>query len=453
MPSSVERIGKGAFAGATMLREIILGENIIEIGEMSFAGCSNLNNISLPDNISKIGDGAFTMCIRFENIILPKNLTKLNFSAFSLCSNLKTISFNENIKIIEEGAFSDCYQLTDITFPTNIKEIGESAFENCYSLGSIIIPSNITGIGNKAFGSIEFSNNIISKIQEPFAIEKETFDDYTYKNIVLNVPFGTKSLYENISGWNNFQNIMEGTPENDNYSVNVLYNEGGYLTYNGNRIISGQNISYDKQSSSSLKIYPYENYNISKVTFNGNIISTSNNEIILSGIETNSIIECEFKIKEYTLRIIEPDAVTYSELLVEHGSTPKIKIQSNTGKEINSVKINGEIATDKLTNGSYYKMNPIKENTTIVINSENDVIVENAILKTYLRYWNINKSFFIESDKKIKNIEVMNYSGQVLYKLNEENYSFIFELQQNDNYMINVVYFDGETELVKYLMK
>ena len=453
IPGSCKKIGKGAFAGATSLREISLSEKIKEIEEMAFAGCSNLADITIPSQTETIGDAAFSMCIRFENIVLPSNIKTLGSHAFSLCSNLKTVSFNENLQSIGEGAFSDCYMLSDVTLPDQIKEIGESAFENCYAMNEILIPNSVISLGNKAFGSVEFKNSVTNRQLNPFSIAQETFDDNTYNNIALKVPSGTRANYEMLSGWNNFKNIIEEEIEGGEYILKVLYNDGGYLTYNGNKIFSEDHIIYDDSKESLLKIIPYESYNVGSVSLNGNNVSQNNNEVIISGINGNSTLECEFKIKEYTLRIVEAEANSYSELLVEHGASPRIKIQSVTGKDLLSVRINGETATDKITNGDYYKMEPIKENTTIVISSDEDVAVKNSNIKTYVRYWNIENELFIESDKKINRIEAVNFTGQIIHTNDAPDYSYIIKLEKQNSYIINISYEDGETETFKYQMK
>ena len=49
----VVRIGKKAFIGCEMLKELVLPDGVREIGEMAFADCTALERIVLPDSLEK----------------------------------------------------------------------------------------------------------------------------------------------------------------------------------------------------------------------------------------------------------------------------------------------------------------------------------------------------------------------------------------------------------------
>ena len=449
IPHNVETIGKGAFAGNVSLRNISIPEKTVVIDEMAFSGCSNLSNISFPANIEKIGSAAFAMCIRLEDISIPSKIKRIEDFTFSLCSNLRNVTSNSVLEYIGEGAFSDCYLLENFNLPNKLKDINKSAFENCYALESLNIPSSVNNIGNNAFNSLKSANNIVSNISYPFAIENQTFDNYCYNNIVLNVPSGTSDLYKNTSGWNNFKNIHEMDATIGNYSVDVIYNDGGYITYNGTILDRNDIFDVDSDKDYHIKIVPEDGYAVNSVMLNGKNISLTDNGFILSGVDNNAVIECVFKIKEYTLLVIESKASSYSEFLLEHGSTPRIRISSAKDGDLLNVKVNGEILTSKIVSGDYYKMDPIKENTTILIERDDDVAV-NRVEKNYtVKYWTAGNQLFLESDKKIKSIEISDFNGRNILSSDVDNYSGIYRLDSNINYVVNVIFSDGESEQIK----
>ena len=121
---------------------------------------------------------------------------------------------------IDDRAFYGWY-MTSVSIPEGIETIGVDAFRYCSKLDKIVIPSTVTSIGAYAFyGTYELSL-LVSHIQNPFEIGKETFMyqlGANYINVLglfptqatLYVPIGSKSKYEALSGWRQFKVIEEG---------------------------------------------------------------------------------------------------------------------------------------------------------------------------------------------------------------------------------------------------
>ena len=124
--------------------------------------------------------------------LVPLNVKMISANAFYGCANLKNINLQEGVQEISSSAFSGCKSLEKVLFPSSISFIGASAFEGC---------TNIT--------------KVYSKITEPFDIAESTFAGIAYLNSVLYVPTGTKSLYQEKTGWKDFSSIVE-TDDFDN---------------------------------------------------------------------------------------------------------------------------------------------------------------------------------------------------------------------------------------------
>ena len=83
VPSSVNRIGKYAFAGNASLKSVILPSGLTAIDEGAFGLCTGLTEINIPSSVSSIGNYAFWGC-----------------------SGLKSIRFNsENPPVLGEAVF------------------------------------------------------------------------------------------------------------------------------------------------------------------------------------------------------------------------------------------------------------------------------------------------------------------------------------------------------------
>lgn len=105
----------------------------------------------------------------------------------------------------------------EVTYP--VTSIGSSAFSNT-EITKVEIPSSITSIGSSAFYWCYNLVSVISKIEEPFAIDKNVFCSGTEwlnevetvfpSGIIIYVPTGSLSKYQALEGWNMVMAILEG---------------------------------------------------------------------------------------------------------------------------------------------------------------------------------------------------------------------------------------------------
>ena len=121
IPSTVTRIGKGAFSNCTALTTINIPEGITVISDETFKSCPKLTSIKIPNKVTSIGNGAFYYCPLLTSITIPDNVTSIG-----------------------EYAFCDCVCLNSINIPSGVTSISEYTFKGCLSLTSITIPEGVT---------------------------------------------------------------------------------------------------------------------------------------------------------------------------------------------------------------------------------------------------------------------------------------------------------------------
>lgn len=189
IPSSVQSIGTGAFAGCenikshyvnqgndtyTTINGVLYNKKTKEL--VSYPGLSAKTKIEIPNGIISIGDYAFYNVTFEEGISFPSTLTKIGKSAFEFATiegGIKKIQYGmsftdkdsffkfSGVSEICAQAFKDA-RLTYIAFDfanSHIERIGDYAFSNVTLTNSknfheewdLILPSSLTMLGEGAF--------------------------------------------------------------------------------------------------------------------------------------------------------------------------------------------------------------------------------------------------------------------------------------------------------------
>ena len=249
IPNSVTSIGNYAFSGCSGLYSITIPNSVTSIGSDAFSNTGWYNNQpdglvyagkvaykykgTMPDNSSiTIQDGtvgiagsAFFFCSGMVSVTIPNSVTSIGGGAFWGCSGLTSVNLPSSVTSIESAVFYHCYGLKSVNIPNSATSIGDYAFWEC-NIASVIIPNSVTSIGENAFGDGNLMQSIVSEIMNPFEISENTFNGINYAYSTLIVPSGTKSLYQSTAGWNKFQNIVEYSSDEVNYTFNGVTYEG-----------------------------------------------------------------------------------------------------------------------------------------------------------------------------------------------------------------------------------
>jgi hypothetical protein len=177
IPSSVKKIGEGAFVDCDNLVSVTIPDSVTEfkagyygmfqscksltsvtlpaglkeIPANMFAGCTALKSITIPMGVTVIRKGAFSRS-GLTSITIPDSVTEIEGSggyAFSECKDLTSVVLSKGIKKLE--GFSGCTSLVSIVIPDGVEEIGSFLFSNCTNLTSVTIPSSVKKVGDYAF--------------------------------------------------------------------------------------------------------------------------------------------------------------------------------------------------------------------------------------------------------------------------------------------------------------
>ena len=199
-PDSLTTIGTTAFYD-TQLEQVRLGEKVSAVGEAAFGGCLKLSGfeVAAGNKCYKAVDGvlydiADTLLLAYPqadartSYSLPKTVKSIAMSAFDCAAKLEELHINEGVAVMP---VSMCYGdtvLKKIYMPSTTKLLKAGALDNCKQLAELHI-----------------------RAVDPPEVETGAFG-VMFRNYKMNlyVPKGSKSKYENASGWSDsFLSINE----------------------------------------------------------------------------------------------------------------------------------------------------------------------------------------------------------------------------------------------------
>ena len=254
IPNSVTEIGERAFYECSSLTSVKIPNSVTEIGERVFSRCRRLTSVEMSNSVEIIRYGTFEYCSSLTSVEIPNSVTKIGGDVFYNCNNLTSIEIPNSVIQIGWDAFDELHEL--------IIDYGENQLAYTYMSNGFKCPfTNLIKL--RAARSIYFlynsykfkdvfpnvtdlyidnfelnQNTICDKVQkltlgknatvawnlrlEDFAdLESITLEDPTativcpkftpkqYADLIIYVPEGSLTAYQNAEGWKNFWDIRE----------------------------------------------------------------------------------------------------------------------------------------------------------------------------------------------------------------------------------------------------
>lgn len=179
-------IGKGAFSGTALLKEINLQDTGVQaIEEYTFLN-SGLESIVIPDTVQMIGTGAFMQCTDLTKAEIPDTVTSIADDAFYGCSNL-TIYANSGSYAIEYAQSHDIpysaietvtYILGDADHDSTISVLDATAIQKYLAMllpdedGWINMAGSVDGLALNVTHAT-YIQKYLAHIDVPYEIGKE----------------------------------------------------------------------------------------------------------------------------------------------------------------------------------------------------------------------------------------------------------------------------------------
>lgn len=147
------------FNQSTLLKSIVLPNNITNITAYTFNNCKLLESVLINEGVTTIDTAAFQYCYALTSVNIPDSCTLLNAYCFASCKNLTSIDLN---KVQTTGNY--CFSssgLTSIHIPETLTSISTCFIYKCDKLTSVTVDEN-----NTIYDSRDNCNAIIQKSKD-----------------------------------------------------------------------------------------------------------------------------------------------------------------------------------------------------------------------------------------------------------------------------------------------
>lgn len=128
IPSTVTKIGDGAFVNCTLLQSVTIPSTVETIGYRSFKGCTSLESVNIPNNVT-IRSEAFANCSKLERVTLPIFTYQKNYcDGIFNSSGIKILEIQDGVTNLYTKQFYNDQKLQIIYIPDSVTEIASDTF-------------------------------------------------------------------------------------------------------------------------------------------------------------------------------------------------------------------------------------------------------------------------------------------------------------------------------------
>ena len=148
---SVTRFEEKALKGNTVVKSIIMNDNMTNIRQRAFYQCTNLSHFYYSGNLQVISSYAFSYDAQLVSAFLRNTIVRqVANNSYMSCSNLEYVSLPDTLENIDGAAFEKT-KVRKIVIPGGTTTVGARSFANNSNLQKFYAPASVTIIGSDVF--------------------------------------------------------------------------------------------------------------------------------------------------------------------------------------------------------------------------------------------------------------------------------------------------------------
>ena len=156
------------------VKDLVIPDSITIVKPYAFLGYKSLTSVTVM--AVDIENGAFQMCPNLETVTLGGLTSRIGRYAFANCSNLTNVCFTDSLTFIDSFAFEECHSLKNINLPNALRHIGYWAFSGCTELSPPMLPDSLEYLGGGAFSGCKLIRNLyipskVKSIEQAFKMD------------------------------------------------------------------------------------------------------------------------------------------------------------------------------------------------------------------------------------------------------------------------------------------
>lgn len=227
----------GALVIPSTVRSQGVDYTVKEIDAHALQGCEGLRSVTIPSTIERIGFGAFSACTNIDSILFEPTTTATPLAigayAFYRCRQMRKISLPQRVYRLGAAAFEGCAAVNTLEMPAGLDTIHERTFYGCSLLHTVTLGSVVRSIGWQSFYGCNVLDTLRVNALMPPTLHVLSFDSTGLQRLVVEVPCGAVVAYQTDEQWSQCGHLRQSDSCGYEVTAQTVDSSKGIVTGSG----------------------------------------------------------------------------------------------------------------------------------------------------------------------------------------------------------------------------
>lgn len=202
IPTSITTLKASSFKNVRRLQCVNVPSTVTSIPADCFYQCNSAEVITFSNTVTSLAAQSFLNCFSLHSITIPIGVSTMDTRCFQYCYSIKTLSLPNNMTPLPNRLCYGCHSLENIIIPDSVTDLGQQCFVYA-GFEKIHIPRTVTSIATECFASCYGLRQLYVMPTTPPALGASNAISNN-ANLVIYVPTGYLSTYQNAEYWSTF---------------------------------------------------------------------------------------------------------------------------------------------------------------------------------------------------------------------------------------------------------